>query len=83
MSVELVIRRLRVRSLPGQQHSFMAIDHEVLSTVIFFLLLIQEGQLSFSGKKMCTILVNRLEEYACPVIVWFGKLTMLDLTSLD
>ena len=24
--------------------------------------LIQEGQLSFSGKRMCTILVNRLED---------------------
>ena len=32
------------------------------STVILFLRLIQEGQLSVSGERMCTILVNRLED---------------------
>ena len=37
------------------------IDHEIFSTVILSLLLIQEGQLSVSGERMCTILVNRLE----------------------
>ena len=38
------------------------IDHEIFSTVILSLLLIQEGQLSVSGERMCTILVNRLED---------------------
>ena len=38
------------------------IDHEIFSTVILSLPLIQEGQLSFSGERMCTILVNRLED---------------------
>ena len=37
------------------------IDHEIFSTVILSLPLIQEGQLSVSGERMCTILVNRLE----------------------
>ena len=37
-------------------------DHEIFSMVIFSLLLIQEGQLSVSGKRMCTILVNYLED---------------------
>ena len=46
----------------GQQHSFVEIDHEIFSTVILSLLLIQEGQLSVTGKRMCTILVNRLED---------------------
>ena len=41
------------------------------STVILSLPLIQEGQLSVSGERMCTILVDRLEDYACPVKVWF------------
>ena len=45
----------------GRQHSFMEIDHEIFSTVILSLPLIQEGQLSVSGERMCTILVNRLE----------------------
>ena len=29
---------------------------------------------------MCTILANHLEDLACPVKVWLGKLTMLDMT---
>ena len=46
----------------GRQHSFVEIDHEIFSTVILSLQLIQEGQLSVSGERMCTILVNRLED---------------------
>ena len=46
----------------SRQHSFLEIDHEIFSMVILSLLLIQEGQLSVSGKRMCTILVNRLED---------------------
>ena len=46
----------------GRQHSFVEIDHEILSTVILSLPLIQEGQLSVSGERMCTVLVNRLED---------------------
>ena len=46
----------------GRQHSFMEIDHEIFSSVILSLPLIQEGQLSVSGERLCTILVNRLED---------------------
>ena len=46
----------------GRQHSFVDIDHEIFSTVILSLQLIQEGQLSVSGERMCTILVNRIED---------------------
>ena len=46
----------------GRQHSFVEIDHEIFSTAILSLPLIQEGQLSVSGKRMCTVLVNRLED---------------------
>ena len=46
----------------GWQHSFVEIDHEIFSMVILSLPLIQEGQLSVSGRRMCTILVNRLED---------------------
>ena len=44
------------------QHSVMEIDHEIFSLVILSILLIHEGQLSVSGKRMCTILVNHLED---------------------
>ena len=56
-----MIRRLWVRSSPGRQQSFKEIDHEIFSTAILSLSLIQEGQLSVSGERMYTILVNRLE----------------------
>ena len=47
----------------GRQHSFVEIDHEIFSTVILSLPPIQEGQLSVSGERMCTILINRFEDY--------------------
>ena len=46
----------------GWQHSFVEIDREIFSVVILSLPLIQEGQLSVSGKRMCTILVNCLDD---------------------
>ena len=46
----------------GRQHSFVEIDHEIFSTVILSLPLIQEGALSVSVERMCTILVNRFED---------------------
>ena len=64
----------------GRQHSLVEIDHGIFSMVILSLPLIQEGQLSVSGKGMCTILVNRLED--CPVKVCLGKLTVLGMTPL-
>ena len=36
----------------GRQHFFVDIDHEIFSTAILSLPLIQEGQLSFSGQRM-------------------------------
>ena len=46
----------------GRQHSFVEFDHELsMRLVILSLPLIQEGQLSVSGKRMCAILVNRLD----------------------
>ena len=45
-----------------RQYSFVEIDHEIFSMVFLSFPLIQEGQLSVSGKRMCTILVNRLED---------------------
>ena len=63
-------------------HSFMEIDHEIFSTVIHFLPLIQEEQLSVSGERMWEILVNHVEDHAYPIKVWLGKLTALDMTPL-
>ena len=43
-------------------YSFMETDHEIFSVVILSLPLIQEVHLLVSGKRMCTILVNCLED---------------------
>ena len=82
MRVGLVIRRSCVRPPLGRQHSFVEIDHEIFSTVILSLTLIQEGHLSISSEKMCTVLVNRLEVKACPVKMLSGELTALDMAPL-
>ena len=58
------------------------IEGSIPARVILCLTLIQEGQLSSSGDKMCAILVNRLEDLVCPVNVWLGKLTALDMTPM-
>ena len=46
----------------GRQLSLVEIDHEIFFMVILSLLLIQKGQLSISGERMCAMLFNRLEE---------------------
>ena len=86
MPVRLVIRRLLfglnwVGNIPLWRFDHESLD-EIFSTVILSLLLIQKGQLSVSTERMCTILVNHLEENACLVKVLLGKLTGLDMTPL-
>ena len=46
-------------STPGNILSWR-FEHEIFSSVMLSLPLIQEGQLSVSGERMCTILINRL-----------------------
>ena len=60
----------------------MEIDHEIFSMAILSRPLIKEGQFSVSGERMCTILVNRLEDNACPGKVWLGKVTALDMAPM-
>ena len=49
-------------STPAEVGNILDVDHEIFSTVILSFQLIQEGQLSVSGERMCTILGNRLED---------------------
>ena len=53
---------LQSQPQPDRQHSFIEIDREIFSTVIISLVLIQEGELSVSDVRMCTILDNHLED---------------------
>ena len=61
-TVRLETRRSRVQPPPRSAIFFVEIDHEIFSKVFLSLPLIQEGQLSVSGERMCTILVNSLED---------------------
>ena len=47
---------------PAGSATFFRVDHEMFSSVILSHLLTRKEQLSVSGKRMCTILVNRLED---------------------
>ena len=51
-------------STPAEVGNFLSwrFDHEIFSMVILSLPLIQEGQVSVSGERMCIIMVNRLED---------------------
>ena len=54
-----------IRKIISNYHQILpnnSSDHEIFSTVILSLSLIQEGQLSVSGERLCTILLNRLED---------------------
>ena len=46
---------------PDRQHSFVEIDHKIVSTVIFYLPLIKKGSCQFLAKEICILLINRLE----------------------
>ena len=75
------IRRLRVRPRWVGNIISRRFDHKIFSTVILPLPLTQEGPMSVSDERICILLVNRIENYACPVKVLLGKLTALDITS--
>ena len=60
----------------------MEIDHEIFSTVILPSADSRRAVVSFC-ERMCTILVNCLEDKACPVNLWLGELTALDITPMS
>ena len=69
-------------SIPAEVGNILSwrYDHEIFSTIILSLPQIQEGQLSVSGERMCTILVFRGLSLSSKVQL--GKLTTLDMTPL-
>ena len=64
------------------QHSFMEIDCEIFLGSCSPFRWFKKGSCQFLAKRMCTILVNYLEDKACLVKVWLGKLTTLNMTPL-
>ena len=46
----------------GRQLFFVDIDKEIFSTFILCLPLIQEGHLSVSGERLCTVLINPFDD---------------------
>ena len=71
------------QEVTDRQYSFIAIDLEVFSTVILYpFFWFKKGICQFLVKKMCTILVNRIEDYACPIKIRLGKVTALEMTPM-
>ena len=62
MCSRLVIKRSQVQSPPGPATFFVAINHGIFSVAILSHLLMQEGQLSVSGERICTSYVHKLED---------------------
>ena len=64
-------------SIPARSHTFVEIDHEIISTVIFFLPLIYSRRVVVSYKRMYVqeLLVNRLFKPAQEK-VWLDELTV-------
>ena len=58
-----------------RQISFVENNQEIFSAIILFLPLNQEEQLSVSNTECAQILINHLEDKACPGKVRLGKLT--------
>ena len=63
-------------SIPAQSHTFVEIDHEIISTVILLFPLIQEGYISYKRKYVHEVLFNRFVKLAQEK-VWLGELTSL------
>ena len=62
-----------VSLIPAQSHTFVEIEHEIISTVILLLPLIQEWFLSVTREFVHKVLVNRLVKLAQEK-VWLGEL---------
>ena len=67
--------------LPCKKKKIVEIDHEIFSTVILSLPLIEEGQLSVSDESAHNTGLL-LRELSLPSKVWLGKLTVLYMTTL-
>ena len=79
LSVANLIADLGVEFDPGHwPHAFVEIDHEIFSSVILILLLIQEGLLSNTSKSTCS-------EYGLTAwsICLFGLLLNIPVNSYD
>ena len=63
-------------SIPARSHTFLEIYHEIISTVILLLPLIQEGLLSVTSDTMCMkYWLTTLS--SLPRKMWLGELTLL------
>ena len=72
--------------IPAWSHTFVEIDHEIISTVILLLPLIQEGLLSVTREHCAQSTGNLLSQAFPGKKMWLGELTLSTqpkLLSLD
>ena len=65
------------RLIPARSHTFVEIDHEIISMVILLLPLILEGLLSVTGESMCTKYWLTTQSSLHRKKVWVGELSVL------
>ena len=65
---------------PVRQHSFVEMCHEIISTAILSLALIQAGQLSVTGEKDLHIILVNCLGLSLSRKVWFKVTDCLDIT---
>ena len=62
-------------SIPARYHTFVEIDHEIISTVILLLIYLRRVVVSYKRKYVHKLLVNRLLKPAQEK-VWLSELTV-------
>ena len=61
---------VKLKPILARSHTFM--DHEIISTVILLLLLVQAGLLSITSESMCNI-IELIESVSFQVYVAFSR----------
>ena len=64
-------------SIPALSHTFMEIDHEIVSTAILLPSADSRKVVSYKGKYVHEVLVNGLVKLAQETKVWLGELIVL------
>ena len=67
-------------SILARSYTFLEIDHEIISTVILHLRLIQQPLLSVTTESMCTKYCYTAKSSLPRKKVWLGEVTCLDIT---
>ena len=69
--------------IQARSHTFVELDHKIISTVILLLPLIQEGLLSATSESMCTKYWLNAKSGLPRKKVWLGEMTLEMTLAVD